>query len=120
MINEKIEQLPEDIKNYIKELTCERDEAIQALDRYLNNQTESPFSYSETLASDTKRPSVVTKFIQTREVSVSHSDIFMNISLHSTYIEIRFNGRENSYSEVAIIPSAYQKIRLVSKLNMRS
>ena len=119
MIDDQIEQLPEDIKTYLNTLIKERDSARQSLDAYLNTETKSPFSYMETIEPSTSSCSIVTKYIQSNELSCVHQGVCLHIELQSDYIELSYHGEKNSYEEVCLLSANYQTIRLVSRENMK-
>ena len=114
------EKLPKKVQAYIRDIERERETAIRALNEYLDNQTESPFSYSDYLCTgeDKGSPIYKTKYIQTHKIEIKHAGIIFTAMLRDNTIDLKWEAENRSTRAIAFIPASYQGARLVSKENM--
>lgn len=117
---EQIEKLPQWAQKHLADVKRQRDVAIRALDRYVAEQTPSPF-YTEDLecTGETSGPTQRTRYIQARGISVDHAGVHLDILLRDGQIDLNWGAGRWKNGEVAAIPSSWQALRLVAKDNMR-
>lgn len=118
-----IKKLPKWAQEHIKNISRERDVAIRALNEFVDNQTPSSIFYDEWVCTGEEvGPSTKKKYIQYYKMSFEHAGVFLDVNLHSDdCIDLKWSvSGELNCREVAMIPTSFQNVRLVSKENMRS
>lgn len=114
------DKLPKKVREYINDIERERTAAINALNEYIDDQTESPFSYSDFLCTgeDEGSPVFKIKYIQTHKMEIKHAGIDLSILLREDIIELQWSSLNHGMRHIALIPSSFQSAHLVSKDNM--
>ncbi len=113
-----ITKLPKWAQDHIRNLERERDTAIRGLNEYIDNQTKSPFYFSDYLCTgENAGPTSKVVYIQTNQMTVEHAGVQLDLLLRDGYIDMNWSGEHRV--EVAFIPQMHQSARLVSKENMR-
>ncbi len=116
----KLEKLPKWAQQEIKNLSRQREVAVNALNEYVDNQTESPFYIDEMECTGERQgPSVKKRYIQGYRMNVIHEKVELKIILREGYIDIGWTGTDHACQDVAFCPSSYQQARITSKENMR-
>jgi len=121
---------PRWVQEYIQKIERERDEAIRWSNNVHDEQTESPFRVTEMVCdgagSGGGNHSYKTRFIQTHKMEVRHHGIALDILLRHDdhHIDLSWGSMEEGYTtrgseEIALIPSSYQSVKLVSREFMR-
>jgi len=119
-MNDKIEKLPKWAQEYIKDLQRQRDVAVRALDKYVDEQPPSPF-YTEDLhcTEPVGGPTRRKRYIQAHGMTVQHEGVCLNILLRPEHIDLQWGTDKNLSREVAFIPSSWMAARLVCRERMR-
>jgi hypothetical protein len=118
------------VQEYIEKIERQRDEAIRWMNHVHDEQTKSPFQITEMVCDGAGKGgaghSYKTRYIQTNRLEVRHEGIALDILLRhgDKEIDLSWGSMEDGYStrgseEVAMIPSSYQAVKLVSRENMR-
>lgn len=116
-LNEKITKLPAWAQKHIENLTRQRDNALSAQQKYLDEQTESPF-FVEFDGADNRSK----RFIQAHHMTVTWKGVQLRVDAHdfsNSGKGIRLQWQGTDHREVALIPEFYQGARLVSISEMR-
>jgi len=117
-----LSKLPRWARDRITTLERQRETAIQALNEYLDDQTPSRFYMDDILSTgENVGPTFKRRYIQGRQIWAEHAGIYFHVHLRdSDEIELQWGGLPvHSSTEVAMIPSTHQRVRLVSKEKMR-
>lgn len=126
-LEEKIAKLPVWAQEHIKDLNHQRDAAIRALNKFTDEQTESPFSFQEhpcTGEGGVRGPVYKQKFVQAHSIDVDWQGVHLTVGAHDygnsdSGIKLQWTGARRSIEEVAMIPDAFQSVRLVLPKNLR-
>lgn len=121
MDDKQFEKLPKWAQAEINNLKRERETAIRALNRYVDNQTQSEIYIEENESTGEQRgPSRKTRYIQGHRIEFKHAGVSLSVSVYRDgQIELQWGGGDIHGNEVAFIPTSYQAARLVAKENMR-
>jgi hypothetical protein len=121
-----VSKLPKWAQEKIADLEREKESAIKALKRYLDDQTESPIYVPDhlCLGDGGCGPSHVVRYIQGNKIAVKFGGVELDMLLSEAGnqrdcgIHLTFNAL-SSYSPIALLPRASNSISLVAKENMR-
>lgn len=120
MTDERIKKLPVWTQELIASLERQREEAIRALNQYVDSQTPSPFFIDELESTgETQGPSQKTRYIQTRRMEVEHAGVHLSILLRDGKIDLQWSGVERTSEHIAFVPRSFQSADLLAKENMR-
>lgn len=122
-----ISKLPKWAQSEIEKLSRQRDEAVKALNRFLDQQTPSGVAFDQMPGTGEEAgPSFKTGFIQTDRVAFNHAGVDLTVFLtrkndgqREYGIELSWHSNTSVLSHVALIPKSYQQAMLVAKENMR-
>lgn len=90
-------------------------EAVNDIKRFVDHQTPSEVYYDEGFT-ESKRI-----YVQSDRLTFTHAGVTLDVAIyHPNHIELRWDGMGRGLSEVALIPSLFQQVRLVAKDKMRS
>jgi len=90
----KLQKLPKWAQEAFNNLQRERDTAVRALNKYLDNETESPIFQEDVLCTgENKGPTFKKRYIQGRRISVDHCGIEVGIYLDDDRIQVIYNGK---------------------------
>lgn len=116
--NLKIDKLPKWAQQHIKDISRQRDVAIDALNKYVDNQTEAPFYISEMeCTGENKGPAKKTRYIQGHWLNATHQGVKLSVLLRDDHIDISWDSEDRK--DIAMVPASHQQVRLYSKENMR-
>lgn len=120
-MDERIKKLPVWVQELIADLERQREEAIRALNQYVDNQTPSPFYINELECTGEERGlSQKTRFIQTRKMEVEHAGVRLSILLRDGKIDLQWESVDRTSVYVAFVPRSFQSADLlITKENMR-
>jgi hypothetical protein len=119
IMKEKIKKLPKWAQEIIRNLERERAEAINTLNRYVDDQTESPFYSDDSVSTgETQGPTTKRKYFQAYRMNIKHNGVSLGITLRDN-IELKWEDDNRDLKEVAFVPTSFQTAELVSKENMR-
>lgn len=124
----QIEKLPKWARVLIKDLSRERDTAVEALNRAVDGQSKSPIYYDDMLCiGEQAGPSTKRFYVQSSRLTIEHAGIECGIYLAPEGdgqrlfgIEIQFlnlNHRLGVYP--ALVPRSANTIQILTKENMR-
>lgn len=116
-----VSKLPKWAQEKIRSLEREKAASINALNRYLDEQTGSCFSVQELVSTGEKvGPSFKTRFVQAHKMNVRHAGLDLSIStLDERGIELAWTPINQSIDDVAFIPVSFQRAMLIHPDNMR-
>lgn len=120
----KLEKLPKWAQEEFKSLERERDDAINSLKKWTDEQTTSPISVSELVCDGEQRgPGHYTRYIQSNHIEINFQDVYLRILLRDGDrgrggIELQWSGREAMLEEMALIPTGFQSATLVNPKNI--
>lgn len=128
--NERFHKQPKWVQDYIEKIERQRDEAIRWMNHVHDEQTPSPFRIQEMVCDGEGEGgaghSYKTRYIQTHKLEVRHEGVALDILLRhgDKEIDLSWGSLESHYSsrgsdEVAMIPTSYQSVKLLSQENMR-
>lgn len=116
-----IEKLPKWAQEYIERLQRQRDEAVDELKNYLDDQTPCPFYHTDSLLDGAYK---IRYLNGVRRLEVEYAGVYLQIALIDD--DGRFDGIQLSWGdgkftggEVAFIPESFQMAKLVNPKHMR-
>jgi hypothetical protein len=114
-------KLPKWAQDHIKTLERQRDEAVSALNEYVDHQTESAFYFDDYVGTgETLGPSNKRSYIQTRNITVNYAGIELNIyATPDNEIRLQWSDDKRHLDYIYFIPTTFQGAILVSKKNVR-
>jgi len=116
---EMLAKLPVWAQKHISELTRERKVAVQALNKYCDDQTPGPISIQEMeCTGEEQGPSFKTRYIQARRATFKWLGIELDVLLREDNINLSWVGL-NLSTHVAMVPISFQNIHLIPKEKMR-
>ncbi len=117
----EIETLPKWAQQKFRQLERQRDVAVLTLNKWRDSQTPSPIYVDDNPCTGEKKGPVQKRhYIQAYKVNVDHAGVELEILLRDNQIDMSWHSSGiRTMSEVALVPEAYQKCRLVSRENMR-
>jgi len=124
-ITQKITSLPKWAQERIVTLERERQTALDALNKWVNEQTEAPMWIDEMKCLGEERkdgsdpPSFKRRYIQTRRIAMNHAGVRLDVSLVDNEIRLQWSVESGAMRNVAMIPHSYQSVTLVAKEHMR-
>lgn len=113
----KIAKLPVWAREHIETIERERNTAIDHLNEWVDNQTKSPFFFSDLLClgeDGQRKPSTKKVYVQTHHMTVKHAGVRMDITLRGGRIDIQYRDTEELTEAVNMTPQSFQSIRLSS------
>lgn len=118
---EQIAKLPKWAQEHIADLDRRMVVAERSLKEYEDAQTPSEFFYDDLLCIGGKSPQNVRRYVQTHRISIVRDGIRADVLLRHDEpgIEISWGDEHRGCREVAMIPTSFQKIKLLSKDKMR-
>ena len=118
---DQVEKLPKWAQEYIKDLDRRVVIAERTLNKYVDSQTPSNVYYEDMVCVGGGSPEFKTKYIQTSRMTFEHEGVQLDIYLRpQDGINLQWSTpKQLGSGEVAMIPVCFNKVRLVSKENMR-
>lgn len=93
------------------DLRRQRDEAVAALNKWRDEQTEAEF-FSEEIICDTQPPRFVRRYFHGRHISARHLGMRVDITLRGDCITIQYNRDKSISDSVMLTPTSFQQIEL--------
>ena len=126
MTLEQLAKLPKWAQEEFKDLERERFVAVRALNEYCDSQTPSPiFTEEYECTGEGKGPTPKRRYFHGRRVSVEWRGVLVEVSCNEPRsqsgagITIQWGDPGKLCQHIAAIPESFQRIRLVSKEDMR-
>lgn len=127
MSDERIARLPAWARERLAKVERERDEAIRALNEYVDGQMPSPIYVTELECTGEEAsggPSQKVRYIQSRKVSIEGFGVHLEVMIgcnpgEKQCISLRWYSPGHGFGDVAFIPDTYCGARLVAKQYMR-
>jgi len=118
---EQLEKLPKWAQEYIKDLDRRMVVSERTLKEYTDTQTPAEFFIDDLVCIGEGSPKFMRKFIQTNKMSVLRDGVRVDILLRHDEkgIEIGWSDEQRGCREIAMIPTSFQKIKLVQKEDIR-
>ncbi len=112
---------PKWVQEYIEKIERAKETAIRTLNEFVDNQTESQFSYDDMvcLNENNDGPSVKEKFVQTYKMKIVNHGVELNVMIRDKSIELSWGTPNYGSGEVAFIPLSFQQAKIVSNEHMR-
>jgi hypothetical protein len=114
--------LPKWAQQYVANLERERENAISALNEYVDNQTPSPFYIDEGESTgESQGPTIKRRYIQGHKITVEHKGIRLEVMLRPNEygIDLGWDDLTRGLKHVAMVPQSFNRVQLISKENMR-
>ena len=118
---EQIEKLPKWAQEHIKDLDRRMVIAERTLNEYKDTQTPSAFFVDDLVCIGGGSPKFMRKYIQTNKISVVRDGVRVDILLRQDEkgIEIAWSDEDRGCRELAMVPTSFQKIKVVKKEDIR-
>ncbi len=118
---EKIAKLPKWAQEHIANLDRRMELAERKLKEFEDAQTPSEFFYDDYVCVGDGSPPNVRRYVQTHKISVVRDGVRVDIMLRldEKGIEISWGDEFRGCREIAMVPTSFQKIKLVKKEDIR-
>lgn len=118
---EQLAKLPAWARAHIQNVTREREVALDALNKYVDEQTAAPFYVEEMECTGEKAgPSFKRRYIQSHKMTVEFKGVELNIHLRDREgIQLQWGTPRHGLGHVAFVPSSFQAATLVPYSMMR-
>ena len=111
-----ITKLPRWAQEHIRKLEMQRDAAVDALNEFVDAQTESPIYYEQTVCTgenDRGGPSFKRRYVQTHGVTVEWRGVELDVRLRENGIDLQWAALDGRHREpIGFVPSNHQSGRL--------
>jgi hypothetical protein len=117
---ERIAKLPAWAREHITRLERRADEATDAVEAYLDNQTESNIWFDDHVGNKFRRVYLSPKASERLSIKSQCGRIHLRVTnYHDDRIELAWSGGNDEYGlgDVCCIPTSYQQVRLVHPAN---
>ena len=120
---EQIAKLPKWAQDHIKNLDRRMVVAERTLKEYQDAQTPSPVFYDDLLCVGEGGPKHVRRFVQTRRISIVNDGIRVDVMVRGDGdkgVEVSWGDDGRLCREVAMVPISFQKMKILTKEDMRA
>jgi len=118
---EQIAKLPKWAQEHIDDLDRRRANAERTLTEFKDNQTPSEFFTEEYVCTGPTGNQFVKRYIQSHKVCVERDGVKLTILLRQDEagLDLQWQSTDRLMNEVALVPTAFNKVKIVSKEKMR-
>ena len=118
---EKISKLPAWAQEHIQDLERRRETATKTLEEYTNSQTPSEFYYDEMVCLGEGSPKYLRRYVQTYKMTIEREGVQVDVLLRQDEpgIELSFSHTNHAISQVAIVASSFNKLRIIPNDKLR-
>ena len=118
---EQLAKLPKWAQEHIEDITRQHKVAVGQLNQCLDTQTPSSFFIDEYVGIGAGSPKNIRKYVQTHKISIQRDGVRLDVLLRidEPGIEIAWIDDKRMCSEVAMVPTSFQKMKLIPKDKMR-
>lgn len=124
---EQLAKLPAWARDYIKNLSMQREQAIKTLNEFCDSQTPTPFYIEDNpCTGEQSGPSTKRHYINAISINVFWRNVWLRVDANDygnsgdgIRLQWGSGNPDNRQGEAAFIPGSYQYARLVSKEDMR-
>lgn len=117
---EQIEKLPKWAQEYIRDVNREREVAVAALNRWVDDQTPAPIYVNELECLGEQRgPSHKVRYVQGNRLRVDFADVALEVVLRDDVIDMQWSAPNYRTGDICFQPRSFQAAYLVAKKNMR-
>lgn len=114
-----ISKLPKWARDHIEDLQRDRDIAVRALNAYVDQQTKSPIFIDEMECIGEKcGPSLKRRYVQANGINIEAHGVHLHVLIREDHLDLQWSSSGSRRSDIAMIPTSNQKVRLVSHSNM--
>ena len=104
-------------QRYIERLESQRDTAVSALGRWVENQKKQPIFVDEMVSLESSK--VVRRYVSGNSIQVEWLGVELRVLLREDSFELAWSDSGRLSQEVAFVPTAFQQARLIAKRRMR-
>lgn len=117
---EKVAKLPKWAQEYIADLERRQKTAETHFREHIDKQTPSDMFYDEYLCVGEKSDSF-RRYVQTDRLTVQHDGVRLDILLRpeDKGIELQWDDEHRRCREIAMVPTSFQKVKLIRKEDIR-
>jgi hypothetical protein len=118
---EQIAKLPKWAQEYTHDLERRVETSERVLKDYKDSQTPSEFYYDDYHCVGQGSPQFIRRFIQTNQMTVTRDGVQLTILLRQDDpgIQLSFCSVNRLVSQVAMVPTSFNQIRILSKDKLR-
>lgn len=118
---EQIAKLPKWAQEHIADLSRRQQNAERALNEFKDNQTPCEFYTEDYLCVGAKSNEYVKRYIQAHKVCVERDGVKLTILLRQDEkgLDLQWRSTDRLMNEVAMVPTSFNKVKIVSKECMR-
>jgi hypothetical protein len=124
---QQLAKLPKWAQEHIRVIERERETAVEALNKYIDSQTESPFYTDDVICTgEGIGPSFKRRYFQGYKLTAEHAGVRLRIHLAGEHdgqreygIELSWEAMDKGTRIVCMAPTARQQVQLISKENLR-
>ncbi len=119
-------KLPKWAQEHIKDLHRQRDQAISALNKLTDAQTPASFYVDDHVGTGEEAgPTMKRRYFQGSRISIAHAGVLVDVILSRENdsqrpfgVCLQFSSEERHLGYVALIPTGFNQVALVSKNHM--
>ncbi len=120
MNDEQIAKLPKWAQEHIRNLSRERQVAVDALNKWVDEQTPAPFRIDELeCLGEQQGPTRKVRYIQGTRLQVYFADVRLDVTLRDKAIDLQWGTPRNHAGDICFQPRSFQSAYLIAKTNMR-
>ena len=118
---EQIDKLPKWATEHIKDLTRRTLTAEKKFTEYTDSQTPSDIYHGDHICIGDSSPQSHRRYVQSDKISIEYHNVLLNIYLRpeEKFIDLQWSMSDHLTGDVAMIPVSFNKVKLISKKNMR-
>jgi hypothetical protein len=117
---EKIAKLPKWAQEYITDLERRQRNAETHFKEHIDSQTPSHIFYDEYVNVGEKSENF-TRYVQTDRITIKRDGVRLDILLRpeDKGIELQWDDEQRRCREIAMVPTSFQKVKLIRKEDIR-
>ena len=110
-MNYQLDKLPKWAKEHIKDLTRQRDVAVNSLNKWADEQTPASFSVDELICTE-QPPKHFSRYVQGYRMKATHLGIEIDVLLRDDCIDLSYTVENQMIGDVLCQPTSFQQFRL--------
>ena len=117
---EKIAKLPKWAQEHITDLERRQKAAETHFREHIDSQTPSDIFYDEYVGVG-EHSDNFTRYVQTNRITIKHDGVRLDILLRpeDKGIELQWDDENRRCREIAMVPTSFQKVKLIRKEDIR-
>lgn len=106
--SKSFEKFPKWVQEHIERIERERDQAVLALNQYVDSQTTSQIFYDDAVCTgEGSGPSFKRVYVQSSDIQIHYAGVHLDVSLVGDCIKLKWEGFGGKNIRVGFIPTTY-------------